>query len=57
MARFLAVMLVLGGVAGIAIAVWMSTTVIGQAPLLLLVMVPLAALFGWSAFTGVALWR
>lgn len=55
--RFFAVMLVGGGIAGIAIAAIVGITLIQQNGLFIIPMAALAVLFAWATFIGVRLWQ
>lgn len=55
--RFYAAMLVIGGVLGIAIAAIMGIQLVNQSWPLIFPMAGLAALFAWTAFTGMRLWK
>jgi len=55
--RFFAVMLVGGGIAGIAIAAIVGITLIQQNGLFIIPMAALAVLFAWATFIGMRLWQ
>lgn len=56
-ARFLAVLLAVGGVAGIGVSAWMGYTFVQTHWIYILFAGALAALFVWSVNAGVRLWR
>lgn len=56
-ARFLAIMLIGGGVAGIAVAFWMGYNFIQVHWVYIVLVAAFLALFVWSTIAGVRLWR
>ena len=56
-AKFLALLLAVGGVLGVAITVYMAYTFLQQHWVYIVLVAAFAALFVWTALTGVRLWR
>lgn len=55
--RFFALLLLIGGVLGIGLSIYMGYTFVQQHWIYLVLVFGFFALFAWSALTGVRLWR
>jgi len=55
--KFLAFLLVVGGVLGVGISVYMAYTFVQQHWIYLVLVATFVALFVWTALTGIRLWR
>ena len=55
--RFFALLLIIGGVLGMGLSIYMAYTYLQQHWIYLLLVLGLFVVFGWSALTGVRLWR
>lgn len=55
--RFFALLLIIGGVLGIGLGIYMGYTFVQQHWIYLLLALAFVVLFAWSALTGVRLWR
>jgi hypothetical protein len=55
--KFIAFLMIVGGVVGIGLSIWMALQTSGQQPAFAFYALVFSAVFGWATWKGVSLWR